>query len=366
MATTMTPNMNLSLPGVGTEPGPDYASEVNSSLSTIDQHDHTSGNGVQVPSAGVNINTDLPFGGNNATQLRSARFSPQGSPLALGTDLGCLYESGVDLYYNDGNGNQIRLTASGSIAGATGSISGLVSPASAVYNPGTATFIWQSNSNVAANMDMRSAILRNSSVSSNKITLSAPSSLPSNYSLTLPSALPAAQHFMSLDNSGNIAADWVVDNSTLEISTNTVQVKDLGITAAKIANATITGTQIATNVGLNGDPTLQGSSYYIVAQPAGSPLMLVQGIISSAGSIISGAGFSVAHPSTGRYDISFTIPFGATPSVVAISDSDSGSTLMGYSPSNSSASSVRIVSVNPSGGGVLNNGFTFIALGLRP
>jgi hypothetical protein len=39
------------------------------------------------------------------------------------TELGCLYESGVDLYYNDGSGNVVRLTSGGSVnaapAGAT-------------------------------------------------------------------------------------------------------------------------------------------------------------------------------------------------------------------------------------------------------
>lgn len=245
MPSTMTPNMSLTLPSVGTEPGPAYALDVNSSLSTVDQHDHTSGNGVPVPSAGLNINTDLPFGNNNLTLVRSMRFNPQGSPLSLGTDLGCLYESGVDLYYNDGNGNQVRITASGSVAGATGSITGLVSPASASYSAGAQTFTWQSNSNVAANMDFRSAILRNNSVSSNGITLAAPSSLPSNYSLTLPSSLPASQSFMTLDSSGNIAANWVVDNSTIEVSSNTVQVKAQGIGTTQLANLSVTNSKIA-------------------------------------------------------------------------------------------------------------------------
>lgn len=31
------------------------------------------------------------------------------------TNLGCLYESGVDLYYNDGNGNAVRITSGGAV-----------------------------------------------------------------------------------------------------------------------------------------------------------------------------------------------------------------------------------------------------------
>lgn len=361
----MTPNMSLILPGVGTEPGPQYASEVNSSLSTVDQHDHTSGNGVPVPSAGLNINTDLPMGQNNLTQIRSLRMFPQASPLSLGTDLGCLYESGVDLYYNDGNGNQIRLTASGGIAGSSGSIAGLTSPASASYNAGSATFTWQSNSNVAANMDFRSATLRNSSVSSNGITLTAPSSLPSNYSLTLPSALPADQHFMTLDNSGNIAADWVVDNSTIEVSTNTVQVKALGITAAQIADSTITGPKLVNNIAIPGNPSARGGGVFLIQQPAESnPLWILRGTVSSSGSIQHGSGFSVSHPSTGNYTITFSAAFGDVPSVTVSSDQNSQPNVLAQYDSNlTSASQTHINMHNPSGGAAIDCAFSFIVIG---
>src|SRR4051812_17947618 len=120
MSSTTSPNMNLLIPTVGSEPGPEYAQDVNDSLTLIDQHDHTPGHGVQINPDGMDISSDLTFNNHNLTNARSIRFSPQGSPLALAADLGCIYESGVDLYYNDGNGNQVRLTQSGSVAGTSG------------------------------------------------------------------------------------------------------------------------------------------------------------------------------------------------------------------------------------------------------
>lgn len=115
-STAISPNMTLTLPVVGVELGPAWATDLFNALYTgVDAHDHSSGKGVQVPTAGLNINADLAFGSFNLTALRSARFTSQLSPLALGTDLGCLYDVAGDAYWNDGSGNQVRLTKSGAL-----------------------------------------------------------------------------------------------------------------------------------------------------------------------------------------------------------------------------------------------------------
>lgn len=231
--------MALPVPVVGSEPGPTYATDINTCMTLIDAHDHTTGKGVPIIPSGMNISADLTFANNNATSLRSARFQAQSSPLALSTDKGCLYESGVDLYYNDGSGNQIRMTQSGSIAGTSGSISGLVSPAAATYVPGTSAFVWQSAALTPANLDAASIILRNLSASSKGLTLNPPAAMGSNFSITLPS-LPVSTKIMSIDNSGNVGAAYDVDNTSLQISANVLSVKDLGITTAKINTAGVT------------------------------------------------------------------------------------------------------------------------------
>lgn len=234
MAFTVSPNMSLIVPGVGTEPGPTWASDLNTDLSILDSHDHSPGNGVQITPDGLDINADLSFTNNNATSLRSVRFSAQGAPLSDPSDVGCIYESGVDLYYNDGNGNQIRITASGGIAGSPGSIANLVSPASATYVSADETFVWESDTQVAANMDFRNAILRNDGAASKALTLSPPLAMAADYSLVLPS-LPASTKIMRLDNSGNMSATLGVDNVGIEISSNNLQLKDGGVTKAKLA-----------------------------------------------------------------------------------------------------------------------------------
>lgn len=227
--------MNLPVPGVSETDGPQWATDLNSCLTLIDSHTHASGSGVQITPDGLNINADLPFNNNNLTLIKSARFMVQSVPLGGASDLGCLYVSGVDLYYNDENGNQIQITSGGGVAGSPGSIANLTSPASASYVSANGTFVWQQAANTSADMDFGSAIMRNDTANSFALTLSPPTAMGANFSLTLPN-LPASQKFMTLDSSGNMSAPWAVDNSTLEIaSSTTLQVKDGGITKPKLA-----------------------------------------------------------------------------------------------------------------------------------
>lgn len=238
-------NMGMPIPIVGTTPGPDYGSDNNACFTILDGHDHSAGYGVPINPSGLNINSDLTFAGNNLTAARSVRFQIQSAPLGGASDLGCIYESGVDLYYNDGNGNQVRITQSGGVAGSPGSIASLASPASATYVSANQTFVWQSDANTPANMDGGSVLIRNILANSKALTLSAPAAMGSNYTITLPS-LPASQKFMTLDASGNMSAPWAVDNSSIEVSSNTIQVKALGITKPMLAAL---GQQVSSSCG---------------------------------------------------------------------------------------------------------------------
>lgn len=237
MPNTITPNMNLIVPTIGQEAAPTWNEDINTSLSLIDAHDHSVGNGVQITPDGLDINADLTFNSNNALALRSSRYTPQGSPLSLPTDLGCVYVSGVDLYFNDVSGNQIRLTQGGNIVGTSGSISGLTSPASASYNAGLSTFVWQSDVNTPAAMDNGPVTIRQLIANGFGVTLTASGSQSANYTLTLPQSLPGVSSFLSVDSSGNLATSTALAN---------------GITASNIANGTITTTQISGSAGIVG------------------------------------------------------------------------------------------------------------------
>ena len=220
--------MNLPIPVVGVDPGPDWALNINACLTIVDAHDHTNGKGVQITPNGLNINSTLSVNGNDVIDFRTVRFAVQGSVTGA-ADLGCLYVSGEDLYFNDENGNVIRITQNGGVAGSPGSISNLTSPASASYVSGNQTFVWQFDVNQAANMDMQSIILRNATASSFGVTVSAPSLLSVDYNIILPT-LPVVQSFVTIDSSGNMAAPWTVssiaDQVTISSTSNQLYVRN--------------------------------------------------------------------------------------------------------------------------------------------
>lgn len=245
----ISPNMGFPIPIPGLTPGPDWANNIDAALTAIDSHNHSPGQGVQISPNGMNINTDLGFNSNNAVLLRTTRYSPQLATLTGPSDIGALYVVGNELYYNDvTGGNQIQITVNGSVNAGAGSITGLPSgTASASFSAGT--FIWQSATNTAANMDFGSAILRNSTASSKGLTLNPPAAMASNITETLPT-IPVQKNIMSMDTSGNMAADVNVDNTTIQLSSNllgvipasigTIYLTNLNVTTAKIADGAVT------------------------------------------------------------------------------------------------------------------------------
>jgi len=68
------PNMGLIVPAVG-DAGTGYATNISNALNTVDAHDHTTGKGVKVPAAGLNINADLSFASHRASSLYAVAFS---------------------------------------------------------------------------------------------------------------------------------------------------------------------------------------------------------------------------------------------------------------------------------------------------
>lgn len=239
--TTLSPNMSLVVPTVSTDPGPDWSNNLNASLSILDQHNHSPGSGVQVTPAGLNINSDLAMNNHSLTNMKAAIFTPQ---LSFST-IEALYVSGVDLFYNDGNSNSVRITQGGAVSGATGTITGLPSgTASASYQSVSGTFQFQSATNTPANLSGASVLIAQQTTSPNFITLQSPNSLAAAYSITFPTATPGTTSFLTMGTTGILAP-----------SVSTVA----GIVASNIANATITTTQISATAGILGTQLANGT-----------------------------------------------------------------------------------------------------------
>lgn len=207
--TTISPNMNLPIPNVGEDPGPDWATNVVACLNAVDGHTHSPAQGVLVTPDGLDINADLSFGQNNAINLRTVRYASQTAALAEPADLGCLYVVDEDLYFNDGAGNNVRITQGGTVTGSTGTITGLPSgTASASYSAGTFTF--EGATSTPATMAVGPLVVGAVEVSPNKVTITPPAALAASYTVTLPAALPSATYPLAISSTGTVTASGTV------------------------------------------------------------------------------------------------------------------------------------------------------------
>lgn len=248
-----TPYMSLILPTVGSTAGQTYADEVNAAFDLVDAHDHTSGKGTQIPTAGLLINADLGFGGYDAKALRMTRFTSQGSALSASLVDG-VYVLGGELHFIDGSGNDVALTASGSVAGTTGSIGGLASPAACTYSAVTKTFTFVQDSSYPAKISVGDILLYETTSSpSNAVTIKSPSSLASAYSLTLPSGVPSNPGIVQMSTGGvlSVLAAPASNTSLLQSTTGgalsyvTTLPTGLTIPTATLSSPTITGATLA-------------------------------------------------------------------------------------------------------------------------
>lgn len=98
--------LNLTLPDVGSTLGPTWATTLNNAFVDLDDHDHST-QGKSIPSAGLNINADVEFNDNSATELKGVTFQQQSSSSSVSRTL--YADSNSDLYYRSSTGS-VRIT----------------------------------------------------------------------------------------------------------------------------------------------------------------------------------------------------------------------------------------------------------------
>lgn len=270
--------MNLPVPNVGIDPGPDWANNLNASLSIIDQHTHASGSGIPITPSGLNINSALPIQNNDITGIGSLVFNTQ---TTLST-LNALYVKGIDLYFNDGSGDPaIQITAGGAVNATTSGISSGTATASFV----SGVLVVNAASTTPANIQGGSILLGNNTAGSKFLTLAPPNAMAANYSLTLPS-VPGVKSIMALDSSGNMSAPYTVDGSTIAISANVIGIPAGGVGTAQIAANAVTrpkmvavGQQISGSCGAYGLTNTTSftdvTNLSVTITTTGRPVMLI-------------------------------------------------------------------------------------------
>lgn len=195
----LSPNMFLNIPVPSQTGGPQYALDEESCFKKIDSHNHTAGQGAPIPIGALIVNSNLSMNTLSVTDLKSLQLLEN----AVSPGSASIYMKNGDLYWTPGGGGvSVQLTIGSAIAGAPGNITNLLPPASAVYDNPSSSFIFSSNTNTAAGMDHGPLTIRNTTVSSNGITVNAPNPLPANYSYTLPNSNPSSNSVLVVDNAG--------------------------------------------------------------------------------------------------------------------------------------------------------------------
>ena len=118
--TTTTTNMSLVLPTPGERLGPVWATDLNTALTAIDAHDHSSGKGVQINNAGITVNADFDFQKSGTTypaiNMKHASFIKQTGHPGVNNDV-YVYGSGTvgDLWFRNNNGVNVQITSGTSV-----------------------------------------------------------------------------------------------------------------------------------------------------------------------------------------------------------------------------------------------------------
>ena len=182
-----TPNMSLPIDVPGSTAGPAWATDLEAAKLLLDVHTHVSGLGVQVPTAGLNINATLPYGGYGASNVGPFAYANQATTSSGTANL--FYASAGNIYWNNASGVPIQITSANALnVASVGGITGLSGTTGAwTYSAALKTFIGTADTNKSAALDVGATTIRETNVTnSNGVTLTAPAGLAASYALTFP------------------------------------------------------------------------------------------------------------------------------------------------------------------------------------
>ncbi len=243
MTSITSTNMLLTIPTVGLEPEPTYAFDINTCLTIIDSHNHSAGSGVQITPDGMDISTDLDIQSNDLLNVSELVFSASGSAsstlMSLYVAPGSEGPAINDLWYTDGNGNEIQLTSAGLVNATIGNLAG--------QSYASGTFIWKqgTGSTTPADFDIGSIILRpNVALTTFGVELSPPSAIASQYTINLP-ALPASTLPVQLSNAGVMTTGQITNAQIATDAVTTVKILNANVTNAKLATDAVSTAKIA-------------------------------------------------------------------------------------------------------------------------
>jgi hypothetical protein len=290
-----TPNMGLDLPVVGPSgtAGPTYANMNNAAITLVDSHDHTTGKGVKVTPAGINVNQNFSFSGFGITSLNYAKLVDNTVNVS---DFTSVFAKNGDLYWFNAAGNAVQITSGSTVnVSSAGGIGGdyTTSTASVTYSDTTKTYTFTQSPGITGDIAGGSLYIYENISSGKYAKFQVPAGLAANYNLTLPAALPAVKSILALSASGTVSADGdtLLPKSTLDVNNYTLSAS-VAANALTIALKTLAGTDASASdiasISFRSDTATSGS--------------FVQRNITSALSLVVSSGSTLGHSSaTAQY-----------------------------------------------------------------
>lgn len=216
-----TPNMTLVLPVEDGSSGT-WDTLLNEAVERIDLHDHTSGLGVPIPTAGISLDADLPYGGYAATGVKAIDFNAVAT-IASGYLTSLFVDSGDgELYWRTAGGVNVQLTDGNTLnAASLGGITGDYGTGDEEVSYSSSSFIYNF---LRDDSPLRRAFIDTADIrlfeSTNGITnavkLISPTALAASYTITFPTALPGSTSLMLMSAAGVISTsrDPTIDTLT--------------------------------------------------------------------------------------------------------------------------------------------------------
>lgn len=201
------------------------------------------------PATSLFVQNDMEFNNYGLTEVGSIQLASLGGTLTGGGNARKLYAVGSDLYFTSGAGSAVKITNGSSLnVAATGALTGDYGSGNEQLRYDTINDRYQMFSDYAGDKYGETKtgdilLAKKNVASSNTITLKVPAGLASNYTVTLPTAVPAEKQVLVMNTSGTLEyanASGVV--AYLEAT-------DLQGTTIASASSIIAGTYVSTPQG---------------------------------------------------------------------------------------------------------------------
>lgn len=304
------PNTGIQLPELGADPG-EWDDLINACWEDYDEHDHSPGNGVQVPVAGIDIDDDLDLAGHGLIDVGKVALAEVALP---STGASFLFASSVnhELYWRTSGGVNLQITnGSGLNVSLIGGIAGDYASVGAelAYDDANDryTFKQQGGPKPWARVACGDLHLHEfNTTESLRVALKAPAALAGSIDITLPLVLPAAQAFVQMSSAGVLLASNTMSTPVAFQSTvgfeGAVQMDDDLNVDGEIGPAVFNG-EVVLNSGFN--VTLSGAGLvkhgdrtYVKAFTTPNDFLPTGGAVSATG--IGTAGVVIAAGATTR------------------------------------------------------------------